>query len=151
SLPRELDPGDLPADMTEARRARIDSLGDVARSLGQALALAADGRYSFGECVALAEEGSGARSMSALDELVQAEVVARAENDYTLVPGFREPLLAALTAELSRALLVKVSGVFARRPDEGFRAAQYLLEAGEEERGLDALLHFAESSTRPTA
>jgi hypothetical protein len=152
SLPHRLDESDLPSDMTQARRARLDALGGEALRLAQAFALGPDGRFSFGECVALTDHGDAARLMPALDELVQAEIVTISAKDYALSGlGFREPLLQSVAAGATRGLYLKLAHVCDGRPGQGFRAAQYLLDAGEEERGLDALVSFSEASIRETA
>ena len=56
SFPRDLEARDLPADMTQARRAKIETLGEAARTVAQAFALDRIGRFSLGECVVLGGE-----------------------------------------------------------------------------------------------
>jgi hypothetical protein len=152
SLPQQLDAGDLPADMAHARRAKVDALSPQARRLAQAFALGPGGRYTFGECVALHEQGEPGRVMSALDELIKTEFVALSDNDYSLSSlGWRDPLVQSLEPSEARPLYLKLAAMCEKRPGEGIRVAGYLFDAGEEQRGLDALVAFSEASIVQTA
>jgi hypothetical protein len=152
SLPRELDAKDLPSDMAQARREKIDALGTDARELAQAFALDKIGTFSLGECVLLSGHGDAARVMQALNELLSAELVTVSGNEYCLsAMGWREPLARSIEPEAARAAYRKLAQVCARRPGAGLSEAAYLFEAGDEETGLEVLVRFAEASVRATA
>jgi hypothetical protein len=151
SLPQHLDAGDLPEDMAQARRAKVDALGPEARRLAQAFALGPSGRYTFAECVLLSEHGMPGKVMSALDELFRAEFVVLSDKDYSLSDvGFRDALVQSLGLTEARSLYLRLGAICEKRPGEGFRAAGYLLEAGEEQQALDVLVAFCDSSVRET-
>jgi hypothetical protein len=152
SLPQHLDAGDLPADMAHARRAKVDALSPLARRLAQAFALGPTGRYTFGECVGLSEHGEPGKVMSALDELIQTDLVALSDKDYSLSSlGWRDPLVQSVEPSEARNLYLKLAAMCEKRPGEGIRVASYLLDAGEERRGLDALVAFSAASVLQTA
>jgi hypothetical protein len=150
-LPQQLDADDLPRDMTEARRAKIATLGVEARALAQSFALGPSGRFTFDECVLLSEHGDPGKVMSALDELVQAQVVSLLEKDYALSGvAWRDPLVQGASEAHEKASYAKLSAICAKRPGSAFLAARYLLDAGEDARGLDALVHFSVASSAET-
>lgn len=151
ALPHFLDSNALPSDMVQARRARIGSLSEHALGLARALALGPDGQYTFDECLTLTAHGDAAWLMQSLNELVQAEIVSWSSGDYSLVgAGWRELLVEFLEPESVRQSCSRLAAVFERRGTEDFWAAKYLILAGKEERGLDALLRFSEASVRET-
>jgi hypothetical protein len=149
-LPRSLGESDLPADMTAARRARVDARTADARALAQAFALAPDGIYSFDECVLLAGAEDGGRLIGALDELVQAEMVVTASSDFAVEKGFREALSGSVEAAVAPVLHARIARVLERRGDEEIRLARHLFAAGQEARGLDVLVGFSERSIELT-
>lgn len=149
-LPRELGDGDLPADMTAARAARVAACSEGARSLAHAFALAPDGVYSFDECVLLSEEQDGAPLMAALDELIQAEIVVPASRDFGLARGFREALRQSVDPAAAPLLHGRIARVLQRRNGEETRLARHLFDAGEVKRGLDVLVEFSERSVEAT-
>ncbi|HVW30857.1 MAG TPA: protein kinase [Polyangiaceae bacterium] len=150
TLPREV-AKDLPSDMTQARREKIDSLGADARALARVIALDKIGKFSLGECVVLSGNADSAKVMQSLDELVSAELVTVSDNEYCLsAMGFREALVQSMEAGEKRASYERLAKVCARRPGAGLSEAAYLFEAGDEERGLDALVKYADGSMRAT-
>jgi hypothetical protein len=152
SLPHELDAKDLPSDMTQARRAKIDALGAEARALAQAIALDKVGKFSLGECVVLSGHADTTGVMKSLDELVSAELVTTADNEYCLsAMGWREPLVRSIEPDAARTAYGRLAEVCARRPGAGLSEAAYLFDAGEEERGVDVLVKFSGASMRATA
>lgn len=151
-LPSRFAGNELPASMAQARQAKIDALSPEARLMAQAIALGPDGLYSFDECVTMSNDGDAARVMRTLDELIQSGLVLLAANDYGLEgDGWRETLRQSVEPESARELYLGLARVFQRRPGGDFRTAEYLLAAGEDEAGLDALLCFSEASIANTA
>jgi tetratricopeptide (TPR) repeat protein len=151
-LPNRFDEGVLPADMAHARRAKIDSLTSGARTIAQAMALAPDELYSFDECVMLGGDEDPAHVMRNLDELVRAELVLLSSKDYSLTgQGWREALRQSLDEAAASAFHARLARVFERRTGEDFRVAEHLLAAGENERGLDVLVHFSDVSHQQTS
>jgi len=151
SLPHELDAKDLPSDMTQARRAKIDALGAEARTLAQTIALDKVGKFSLGECAVLSGHTDTTRVMKSLDELVSAELVTTADNEYCLsAMGWREPLVRSLEPDAARTAYNRLAEVCTRRPGAGLSEAAYLFEGGKEERGLDVLVKYCEASMRVT-
>ncbi|HEX4341043.1 MAG TPA: serine/threonine-protein kinase [Polyangiaceae bacterium] len=151
TLPQTLGAEDLPSDMESARHARLAALGDDARALAQGFALGPAGRFKLGECVTLTEHGDLPRVMSALDELVRADLLALSDDGYWLSGmGWREPLVHSLGPGAARVIYRRLADVCARRPGAGLSQAAYLFDAGDEERGLDVLVEFAVTSTKKT-
>jgi tetratricopeptide (TPR) repeat protein len=151
SLPANVDQGDLPTNMAQALRARVDALSADAREFGRAMALCPERGVSLDEALSLSEHGQSARAIAALDELIQAQVVSLAGELYVIARRTWVPALCADTSDGdARRLHLKLAELFERRGDEGFRVAQHLLRAGEHERGLDALVAHAEQSQKLT-
>jgi serine/threonine-protein kinase len=151
SLPANVDAGDLPSNMSQALRARVGALGADARELALAMSLCPERGVTIEECVGLSGHGQTARVMAALDELVQAQVVALTGETYAIARrGWIAALHADLDPGLARRLHLLLAELFERRGDEGFRVAQHLLCAGENDRGLSALVVHAEQSQKAT-
>jgi tetratricopeptide (TPR) repeat protein len=151
SLPASIDAGDLPSNMSQALRARVDALGPDARELALAMSLCPERGVTIEECASLSRHGVTTRVMAALDELVQAQVVALTGETYAIARrGWIAALHADLAPEIARRLHLQLAELFERRGDEGFRVAQHLLRAGENDRGLTALVDHAEQSQKAT-
>jgi tetratricopeptide (TPR) repeat protein len=151
SLPANVDQGDLPENMAQALRARIDTLSADALELGRAMSLCPERGVTLDECAGLTELDSPARVLAALDQLLQAQVVSFGGETYAIARrGWLAALQADMAESVARRLHVALAEMFARRGDEGFRVAQHLLRAGETERGLDALVAHAEHSQKVT-
>jgi hypothetical protein len=149
-LPHGFREEDLPASMTAARSARVAARSASARLVAQAFALAPEGVYSFDECLLLAGETDAARLMTAVDELVQADVVAPSDKDYALTRGFREALRQSIDTTAAAQLHARIARVLERRGNDEIRQARHLFAAGEEARGLDVLVEFSERSVART-
>jgi hypothetical protein len=151
-LPNRFDEGVLPADMAQARRAKIDSLSSSARTIAQAMVLAPEGLYTFDECVMLSGDEDPAGVMRNLDELIGAELVLLSSKNYSLTgQGWREALRQSFDQKAGKALHARMARVFERRGGEDFRVAEHLLAAGDDDRGLDVLIHFSDVSHQQTS
>ena len=150
SLPATIDAGDLPENMAQAFKARIDALGTGARELGAALSLCPEREFGFDECLLLSG-GDQPGLMKSLDALLEAQVVLGQNDAYVLARrAWINPLRAALDEEGARRLHARLAAVFELRGDESFRVAKHLLRAGELDRGLSALVAHAQESQRIT-
>lgn len=150
SLPPDLSVAQLPSSVAEALKARVRTLSADARQLAQTMACAPRQRFEFEECLLFTDHAQLARLMQSLDELVAAEIVRSAGQDFVLG---QEGWVNALESELDRAQIsrshLRIAKVFERRGDQ-FRLAQHLLRGGEEERGLDMLIEHARASQQQT-
>jgi tRNA A-37 threonylcarbamoyl transferase component Bud32 len=150
SLPSSIDPGELPSSMAQALHVQVSALSADARELAQAMALCADQRLSLAECLRLSSHGEANRVLVSLDRLTSGEIVRLASERYAIAQeNWLAPLRATLEPEAERALHLRLAELFERR-GAGLRVAQHLLRGGAEERGLDALIEFAERSQRET-
>ncbi len=151
SLPARIDDGDLPSSIAQARGARLDALSEDALALAQALALAPELGIGFDEALTLGGHGDAARSLRSVDELLLAGVLRAVGRRFELAQhAWVSLLLQGIAPERLRPLHLRLSALFERRSDDAFRAAQHLLLAGEEARGLDALVAHARSSQART-
>ena len=150
SLPAAIDARELPSSMADALRAQVDALSAEARELAQALALCADQRFSADECLELTSHRNAKLLHTSLDRLIAADIVRLVAERYGLAQeSWLSPLRSSLAEALERTLLLRLAEVFERR-GFGLRAAQYMLQAGDDERGLDVLIAAAEKSQRET-
>jgi hypothetical protein len=149
SLPQQLDRSVLAPSMGEALRARVAALSPGARELAQLFALCPEQRFSFEDSLALSDHREAARLLRELDELLVADVLRVAGERYELAQQTWVPVLHG-GAEHERALCLRLAALFCARGNEGFRAAQYLLRGGDEERGLEALVAHAVESQQLT-
>ncbi len=141
TLPSRIEARDFPATLGEAIRAAIEKLGSQARQLAQTIALSPERSFCFEECRLLTEHGDPARTMRYLDELLCSKVLSSDGEFYGVShQGWVDELLKKMDGERQRALHLRLAALFETREHEGFRVAQHLLRAGEEERALDALL-----------
>jgi hypothetical protein len=150
SLPASIEADELPSSMAQALEAQVAALSAETRELAQAMALSADQRFSFEDCVRLSSHREAKRVLASLDRLGSCEIVRLSQERYAIAQeSWLAPLRATLEPAAERALHSRLAELFERR-GAGLRMAQHLLQAGEQERGLDALIAFSERSQRET-
>jgi hypothetical protein len=150
TLPSQLNEADLPPNIRQAQRARIETLGRSARELASALALCPDLSFSLEECGRLS--GHGGDCSAELDELLKAEVAREVQNEVALAKqAWGSVLRATLGPEEQSRLHARLAEVLAARQNQPFRVGQHLLLAGEQDRGLDILVADASVSQENTA
>jgi serine/threonine protein kinase/predicted ATPase len=142
-LPSSVDQIDLPASITEALRAEIRSFSPDARNLAQTIALSADQRFSFEECLLISGHGNGARLTQALNELIGHNVLTGDGAYYTLTQaGWVGPLITELDADSELSAHLRLADLFAKRGGEMVRETGHLLKARQVERALDTFLRL---------
>ncbi|HMJ13906.1 MAG TPA: protein kinase, partial [Polyangiaceae bacterium] len=148
SLPARMNQDALPSSTTQALRARIAALGVDARQIALAMAYEPRLRFDFAECALLTEHGQLARLVPALEELVAAGIVVSMGTHYGVV-GSSVRALPTDSVAVNESIAVhrRLAAVFEGRGD-AFRVAQHLLEGGEQERGLDVLVQYAQAAER---
>jgi hypothetical protein len=150
SLPASIEADELPSSMAQALEAQVAALSAETRELAQAMALSADQRFSFEDCVRLSSHREAKRVLASLDRLGSCEIVRLSQERYAIAQeSWLAPLRATLEPAAERALHSRLAELFERR-GAGLRMAQHLLQAGEQERGLDALIAFSARSQRET-
>ncbi len=149
TLPTSIDAGDLPDSLTATLKAKAKELNPDALTLAQALALSPEQGFSFDECVLLAEAKDKARALQNLNELAASGIVSTDGQFYSLgQQGWISPLIEGLGEARGRALHMKMADVFSQRGSNDFRVAMHLFAAGENQQGLDVLVHDAETSQK---
>ncbi len=150
-LPDAIDAGDLPNSMAQALGARLDALSAEARLLAETMALSPEHNFSFEDCLLLSEHREASPLMCSLDELVAAEVLKLDKERYSLAQlGWVSALRADSDEGRARARHSRLVEMFEQHPQQGFRVAKHLLQAGEKERGLDVLIAYSEQSNELT-
>jgi hypothetical protein len=140
----------LPSSMAQALRERVAAISGDALELASALALCPDLSFSLEECAALCLR-SGDALMSALSQVVEAELLAVVEAEYRLARTLWAPALRATLAPVVECRLqARLGKVFLERRHD-FRASQHLLRAGDDVRALDVLVAHAAASQEQTA
>ncbi len=152
TLPNRIDAGDLPGSLTETLKAKADKLSPDALQLAQILALSPEQAFSVDECRILYEKQDRAPLLQSLNELVTAGILSTDGQHYSLSQqGWVSPLTDGLDDDRRRAFHLKMAEMFSQRELHDFRVALHLFAAGEEERGLDVLVHDAETSQKQLA
>jgi hypothetical protein len=147
SLPASIDAANLPSNMAQALRVRVEALSSHARELGLYMTLSPDRSITFDEFVALCRDGTSAGVIEALDELHRAQIVNRLAEGYSIPQrGFIAALQADLDPPARQRLHRGLAELFRERGNEEFRRAQHLMHAGEHQQGLDVLLAQTERS-----
>ncbi|MDD9967369.1 MAG: serine/threonine-protein kinase [Myxococcales bacterium] len=150
TLPAEFDAADLPDSLANAMAERVNSLSGIAKTLGRALALAPDNRWTVNQCHQLAGHDSRAATLTGLDELLTAGVVDLLGQRYGLSQrGWVAPLVADLDAANERDAHRRIAAQF-EQGGETFRRAQHLLRAGDHAQGVDVLVEYARESKQQT-
>jgi tetratricopeptide (TPR) repeat protein len=150
TLPSRLSAADLPPNMSDALKQRVEKLSTRARTL--AYAISREPTLSFGvkDCAQLLPDTAPAALSAALKELAQAEILSVSAERYQCVQrSWIVPLTLAASAAEQRAAHLGLAQLFELRKD-GFRQAGWLVRAGEDERGLDAMYQFAVASCAET-
>ncbi len=148
-LPNRIEAGDLPRSMAETFKAKAEKLNPDARRLAQTLALTPGQSLSFEECLILSDRRDKASLLQNLNELVAFGIVSTDGQYYCLGhQGWGSPLVENLDKESERASHLRIAEVFSLRGSTECRVAMHLFAAGEEERGLDALVLDAERSQK---
>jgi hypothetical protein len=151
SLPASIDSGDLPANMAQALRVRVQALSPQACELALYMTLSADRSISFDECVKLFGDANPGAVVDALAELEGAQIVMRVADSYAIPQsGFIVALHAGLDKETRQRMHAGLAELFRERGDEEFRRAQHLLYAGRQQAAIDVLVAFATESRRRT-
>ncbi len=141
TLPSAIDTADLPSSLSEALKARVRKLSAAALELAQTMALSPEHSFDLEECLLLAGHRDTALLIRTLDELVAAQVLSTDAEHYSFGQrGWVAALTDELEDERKRALHVRLAEMFDKRGDEQLRVAHHLLNAGAEERALDAIL-----------
>jgi tetratricopeptide (TPR) repeat protein len=151
-LPSSIDAGDLPSSLNDVFKARVGKLSENARGLAQTMALSSEQRFSYEECQRLTYHQDTARLIQNLDELVTEELLATDGTNYWLSqPGWVSILTEGIEPEKLRASHLRVGEVLEKRGSSQFRVGQHLLSAGQNERALDILTRFSETSRALTS
>jgi hypothetical protein len=151
SLPAKLDTGSLPTSLANALSERVMALGAEARQLAQAMALSDGQHVTLVECGLLADQSDLLQLRRLLDELRLAGIITGSGDQFGIgAQGFASALLGTLEPEQEPRLHARLAEVFERRGNEGILCALHLFKAGQDERGLDALIGHAEASQRVT-
>jgi serine/threonine protein kinase/tetratricopeptide (TPR) repeat protein len=143
TLPASIDVRDLPGSITEALRDKVRELSAGAVELARIMALSADERFSFDECLVLAGHRDGPRITQQLHEHVASDVLRTDGLTYGLS---QRSLIAVLTERSDKANQrlghLHLAAVFEKRQAAPFRVVQHLFGAGQSERGLDLLVEY---------
>jgi tRNA A-37 threonylcarbamoyl transferase component Bud32 len=151
SLPATIDSGDLPSNMAQALRVRVQALSAQACELALYMTLSADRSVSFDECVTLFGDDNPGAVVDALAELEGAQIVVRVADSYAIPQsGFIVALHAGLDKETRQRMHAGLAELFRQRGNEEFRRAQHLLRAGRQQAAIDVLVAFATESRRLT-
>jgi tetratricopeptide (TPR) repeat protein len=151
-LPGGFDSGDLPSSLTEALRERVEKLLEDSRKLAEVMALCPERSLTFDECLLLTDHRDTAQLIKNIDELIASEILSTDGEFYFFSRRSWVPVLTdTLDADCKRIYCLKLAEMFEQGEiNDRFRAAQYLLDAGEEERGLDTMVRFAQESKELT-
>ena len=149
SLPEQIDPSDLPADVAEAMRQSVAALEADALELARCFALEPELRFSFDDCLMLCAHGDTGRGQRALDDLLEHGLLKSAGEGFSLArAAWADALLEGCTQQ--QALHLRLSRVFERRGNADFRVAAHRLRGGDHGRGLDLLIAHSEQSQQVT-
>ncbi len=145
-IPAAFDETQLPSSMAEALRRKVTGLDAESAQLAQAMALVPGLSFDVERMARLTAHRDRARTLESLDRLLVAGIMKGAASRFGLSQeAWREPLLRGLTPERRKALHLAFAELFEFEGDQ-FGVAQQLLRAGEETRGLEALIEHARSS-----
>jgi hypothetical protein len=140
SLPERLPTDRLPSSMTEARKARLAKLSGAARRVAYAFSCEARHRFSFDECLQLSCVAEPGDLLLTLRELLDSGVIVRMGANYRLAQHGSGELFATIVKPQEMAEThERLARIFEARED-GIRTAQHLFRAGQDERGLSALV-----------
>jgi hypothetical protein len=146
TLPSHFDASDLPSSMAHALLFRVEELSTGARELGRAVSLSPGLSVTFEECRALSGRADALRLMEAVHELVRAEILRKAGDQYELSQrAWAAAFAHGLGEEQGRELHLRLARVFERRPGQEFRVGQHLMFAGEPARGIEVLVRQSEA------
>ncbi len=149
TLPERIDTGDLPSTMAQTLRDRVLGLSIEARQLAETMALRPEHSYSFEDCLLLTDHNQSDKMMKSLEQLVTADVLRTDQEHYTLSqPGWVTALRSEPNHTTDSKYHLRLAKMFETCGEEGFRIAQHLLRAGEEARGLAALIDYTKKSTK---
>lgn len=148
-LPDRIDSGDLPDSMAQTLRDRVDMLSYDARHLATHMALSPEENFSFDDCIVLTQRGEVSRVMSSLQELVTAEVLKNEQDRYAFTQrGWANALTPDNNSVDERECHLRLVGLYSRRGNQPLHVVRHLLRAGEQEKALDLLIQFSESTQR---
>jgi hypothetical protein len=135
SLPGQLADESLPRSRGEMHAARLDRIGEHARSLAELLSIH-DGRLTRADCAALSERDEQ-DTEAALVELTLCGVLIESEQGYSFAhESVRQSLLHGLGAERRKSAHARLGASLsasAGDPIDGLRAGLHLFRAGQRE------------------
>jgi hypothetical protein len=150
SLPQRFSAGNLPTNMADALRQRVEKQSTPARLLAYAISREPWLVFSADEGKLLLPEAYVAELPRVVEGLVAAEVLVRHGEHYQCARSSWEAALAQLGSEAEqRGAGLRLAECFRQRGD-GLREAKWLMRAGESERGLTAIHAFAVTSRAQT-
>lgn len=140
TVPSDIDEIDLPADISDAFRDRLEQLSPGALELARTMALVADQRLAFEECLMAVDHRETERLTRELNELVAADVLDVDDEYY----AFSQRAWVALLnedadQERDRQRHLRLARLLRQRGIEKLRAVYHLLKAWEIEQALDLL------------
>ncbi len=147
-LPHSANDLALPASLEQALESRLRSLGADARSLAECLALTSESDPLVPSELAMAMGGAEqVRVAAAVVELVSAGVLIERGRTYSFVDRrMREVTARDTSPALQKEIHERLARTYGTGPNRsGVLAAHHLLEAGDPDAALRALLGFIES------
>lgn len=140
TLPNSIDESDLPNSIADALRERLEQLSAETLELARTLALIADQRVSFDECLILAPHHETKVLTESLNQLIAAEILDTDGTNYAFShSGWIGVLAEDVDDEIVRKRHLRLSELFSQRESEQFRVVQHLLHAEHFEKALDLL------------
>ncbi len=138
-----IDSIDLPADISDAFRNRLEQLSTGALELARTVALVADQRLSFEECLVVSHHRETEQLTRELNELVAAEIFDVDEAYY----AFSQPAWISLLHDdadqtRTRQRHQRLAALFSQRYTERLRVVHHLITAGEIDQALDLLVTY---------
>jgi tetratricopeptide (TPR) repeat protein len=138
AIPEEPRVEGLPSELKAAMDARVASLSKKAHAVAEALSVHG-GDLTLALCLELADAASEQEVFSAVDELLDGEVLLGATDRFRFRhDGLREALLRGLSEERKRALHLRIGNVLASGgdigPDREAEVGWHLFHGGERSR-----------------
>lgn len=152
-VPPDLSSGDLPSGIDDILAARLDVLSEGALRYAQALSIH-PGTLSLERCLWLREAMTDHQVFSALDELIQNEVLVGAQSSCRFRHEVqRQALSTSLSEErrhaLHRSFAEKLAEGGAGDPATRLEIGWHLLRGGDELRGADVLVQVGLNQELP--
>jgi hypothetical protein len=139
-LPQSLDESDLPNTLAASLLTRLRGLGEDARELVDALALADEDTLLMASYAALTSHRDAKRVFQALDELVAARVlIADTERYHFTRRGFLAVLQEVMPEERRRGLHGRIARFLTSKGGDVLRQVHHLLAAGADAEAVELL------------